>query len=164
MALSDKASAVTNHKCHNHQPFLSIIPHRPLQAGGMSEGFSPTKSLRKRDYLLQGATAAGVLLPRNAEKAQPLHLRDGGCGAAVQIGLHRLHSKRRRRAGEEPRAHEPAPLRHPQPIRRQERFRTVGFLPDQAAHFFDPDFWQDYNIIEPSESLENAIARLRKSK
>lgn len=53
---------------------------------------------------------------------------------------------------------------NPQPIRRQERFRTVDFLPDQAAHFLDPDFWQDYNIIEPSESLENAIARLRKSK
>ena len=24
LALSDKASAVTNQKCHNHQPFLSI--------------------------------------------------------------------------------------------------------------------------------------------
>lgn len=51
-----------------------------------------------------------------------------------------------------------------QPIPRQERFRRVDFLPDQAAHFYDPSFWADYNIIEPSESLENAIARLRKSK
>lgn len=53
---------------------------------------------------------------------------------------------------------------NPQPIRRQERFRSVDFLPDQAAHFYDPDFWSNYNIIEPSESLENAIARLRKRK
>lgn len=48
------------------------------------------------------------------------------------------------------------------PIRRQERFRTKDFLPDKAPQFYDPDFWADYNIIEPSESLEHAINRLRK--
>ena len=28
------AAAVTNHKCHNHQPFLSIIPPNPRPRGG----------------------------------------------------------------------------------------------------------------------------------
>ena len=48
------------------------------------------------------------------------------------------------------------------PIRRQERFRSNDFLPDKVLQFYDPDFWADYNIIEPSESLEHAIRRLRK--
>lgn len=49
------------------------------------------------------------------------------------------------------------------PIPRKERFRSHDFLPDQAAFFYDPAFWADYNIIEPSESLEHAIKRLRKN-
>lgn len=49
------------------------------------------------------------------------------------------------------------------PIRRQDRFRTQDFLPDKAPEFLDPDFWSNYNIIEPSESLEHAIRRLRKN-
>jgi hypothetical protein len=48
------------------------------------------------------------------------------------------------------------------PIRRQERFRPKDFLNEKAREFQDPDFWKDYNIIEPSESLEHAINRLRK--
>ena len=49
------------------------------------------------------------------------------------------------------------------PIRRQDRFRTKDFLDQKALEFQDPDFWKDYNIIEPSESLEHAIKRLRKN-
>lgn len=33
---------------------------------------------------------------------------------------------------------------------------------DQVEYFDDPDFWADYNIIEPTESLEHAIDRLKK--
>ena len=33
---------------------------------------------------------------------------------------------------------------------------------DRVEAFCDPLFWADYNIIEPTESLENAIDRLRK--
>ena len=50
------------------------------------------------------------------------------------------------------------------PIGRTERFRTEDFLNDKAAEFTDPDFWTDYNIIEPSESLEHAINRLRRNR
>ena len=54
-------------------------------------------------------------------------------------------------------------LREPAvPIPRSEAFRSVDYLIEKAAEFQDPDFWKDYNIIEPSESLEHAIGRLRK--
>ena len=33
---------------------------------------------------------------------------------------------------------------------------------DKVEYFDDPDFWADYNIIEPTESLENAIDKLKK--
>ena len=49
-------------------------------------------------------------------------------------------------------------------IPRNEAFRTVDILSDKAAEFQDPDFWKDYNIIEPTESLEHAIGRLRKGR
>ncbi len=51
-----------------------------------------------------------------------------------------------------------------QPIPRGERFSTQDFLTDKAFEFQDPDFWNDYNIIEPSESLEHAIDRLRRGR
>ncbi|MBO4558159.1 MAG: carboxypeptidase-like regulatory domain-containing protein [Bacteroidales bacterium] len=50
------------------------------------------------------------------------------------------------------------------PIARSEAFRTQDVLSDKAAEFLDPDFWKDYNIIEPSESLEHAVDRLRKGR
>jgi hypothetical protein len=49
-------------------------------------------------------------------------------------------------------------------IPRNEVFRTVDILSEKAAEFQDPDFWKDYNIIEPTESLEHAIGRLRKGR
>lgn len=33
---------------------------------------------------------------------------------------------------------------------------------DKVEYFEDPDFWADYNIIEPTESLEHAIDKLKK--
>ncbi len=33
---------------------------------------------------------------------------------------------------------------------------------DRVEYFNDPDFWADYNIIEPTESLEHAIDKLKK--
>ena len=54
-------------------------------------------------------------------------------------------------------------LREPAlPIPKQERFLVKDILSDKAAEFQDPDFWKDYNIIEPTESLEHAIDRLRR--
>ena len=50
----------------------------------------------------------------------------------------------------------------PVPIARNETFKSRDVLDDMAPLFRDPDFWKDYNIIEPSESLEHAVTRLRK--
>lgn len=51
----------------------------------------------------------------------------------------------------------------PVPISRQEMFRTTDFMTDKATEFLDPEFWKDYNIIEPTESLEHAVGRLHKT-
>ncbi|MCQ2142138.1 MAG: carboxypeptidase-like regulatory domain-containing protein [Bacteroidales bacterium] len=41
-------------------------------------------------------------------------------------------------------------------------FRSKDIFEDKVDDFSDPDFWGDYNILEPSESLEHAVDRLRK--
>ena len=48
------------------------------------------------------------------------------------------------------------------PIERKEAFRSSEILADKSQAFADPDFWKDYNIIEPTESLEHALGRLKK--
>ena len=32
--------------------------------------------------------------------------------------------------------------------------------PKKLAHFADPDFWGEYNVIEPDQSIESAIRKL----
>ena len=48
------------------------------------------------------------------------------------------------------------------PISPEEQFRSSDIMTDKAGEFLDPAFWEDYNIIAPSESLEHAVGRLRK--
>lgn len=43
-----------------------------------------------------------------------------------------------------------------------ESYRDNRMFYDDARQNWDADFWQDYNIIEPTESLEKAVAKLRK--
>ena len=47
-------------------------------------------------------------------------------------------------------------------ISRKEAFRPNQILNDTVMDFFDEDFWGAYNIIEPTESLESAVAKLKK--
>jgi hypothetical protein len=49
-----------------------------------------------------------------------------------------------------------------QPIRGRVTFDSRDAFYDKVDFFKDPDFWKDYNIIEPSESLDKAIGRLIK--
>lgn len=49
-----------------------------------------------------------------------------------------------------------------QPISRADMFKSSDILSEKSAEFSDPDFWDAYNIIEPSESLEHAIGKLKK--
>lgn len=47
-------------------------------------------------------------------------------------------------------------------ISRSEAFGKREIFYDMLDDFSDDDFWKDYNIIEPTESLEKAIEKLRK--
>jgi hypothetical protein len=49
------------------------------------------------------------------------------------------------------------------PIAGRESFDQRDAFFDKVDFFRDPTFWQDYNIIEPTESLDKAVLRLLKS-
>lgn len=51
---------------------------------------------------------------------------------------------------------------NPSPIPIKEAFKGSDSFTDRVEDFADPDFWGDYNILEPSESLENAVDKLRR--
>ncbi|MCU0410112.1 MAG: carboxypeptidase-like regulatory domain-containing protein [Bacteroidales bacterium] len=42
----------------------------------------------------------------------------------------------------------------------KERMKPSDFFNEEVAAFADPDFWGDYNVIEPDQSIEAAIRRL----
>lgn len=48
------------------------------------------------------------------------------------------------------------------PISGKSSFRSSDSFYDKVQFFADSDFWSEYNIIEPTESLEHAIEKLRK--
>ncbi|MBB4035121.1 hypothetical protein GGR21_001010 [Dysgonomonas hofstadii] len=41
-------------------------------------------------------------------------------------------------------------------------FDAKNSLSEKVSSFLDPGFWEDYNIIEPTESLEDAVNKLKK--
>ena len=45
---------------------------------------------------------------------------------------------------------------------RKGSFRANDVLDTKVSDFNDPAFWESYNIIEPSESLEHAVKKLKK--
>lgn len=47
-------------------------------------------------------------------------------------------------------------------IPRKQAFKDTQSLSDQVGNFYDENFWEDFNIIEPTESLESAVNKLRK--
>ncbi|HCM59067.1 MAG TPA: hypothetical protein DIS74_01535, partial [Bacteroidales bacterium] len=42
----------------------------------------------------------------------------------------------------------------------KERMKPSDFFTEEVAAFADPDFWGDYNVIEPDQSIEAAIRKL----
>jgi hypothetical protein len=44
----------------------------------------------------------------------------------------------------------------------RDAFSANHSLSEEVSAYFDEDFWGSYNIIEPTESLENAVNKLRK--
>ena len=47
-----------------------------------------------------------------------------------------------------------------QPIANRSSFDSHDAYYDKVEYFMDPEYWSQYNIIEPSESLDKAIKRL----
>lgn len=44
----------------------------------------------------------------------------------------------------------------------KERFKRTDVLDEKVYIFFDQDFWGEYNVIEPDQSIETAIRRLNR--
>lgn len=44
----------------------------------------------------------------------------------------------------------------------KDRIKTSIILSDEAIGFSDPDFWGEYNIIEPEKSIESAIKKIQR--
>jgi hypothetical protein len=44
----------------------------------------------------------------------------------------------------------------------KDSFNKNQVLSDKVRNFYDSDFWEDYNIIEPTESLDAAVNKLKK--
>lgn len=44
----------------------------------------------------------------------------------------------------------------------KERIKSSIILSDAAVGFSDPDFWGEYNIIEPEKSIESAIRKIKR--
>jgi len=44
----------------------------------------------------------------------------------------------------------------------KDRFRPTDVMDEKVFIFFDEDFWQGYNVIEPDQSIETAIRRLNR--
>ena len=51
-----------------------------------------------------------------------------------------------------------------EPIRLKDAFRQKEIFYDVVETYWNEDFWKDYNIIEPTESLESAVEKLKKKK
>ena len=50
----------------------------------------------------------------------------------------------------------------PQRIAGKDTFSSRQSLSEKAMSYYDSDFWGAYNIIEPTESLESAVGKLKK--
>jgi len=47
-------------------------------------------------------------------------------------------------------------------LNRDNKLRPTIILSDEASGFSDPEFWGEYNIIEPEKSIESAIRKISK--
>ncbi|MGY8913837.1 MAG: carboxypeptidase-like regulatory domain-containing protein [Flavobacteriales bacterium] len=47
-------------------------------------------------------------------------------------------------------------------LKAREKMKSRIILSDEASGFSDPDFWGEYNIIEPEKSIESAIKKIQR--
>ena len=48
-------------------------------------------------------------------------------------------------------------------IRQKDRLKPTVIITDAISGFSDPNFWGEYNLIEPDKSIESAIDKIRKN-
>lgn len=48
------------------------------------------------------------------------------------------------------------------PVLPKERLRPSIVISDEASGFSEPDFWGEFNVIEPEKSIESAIKKIQK--
>lgn len=48
-------------------------------------------------------------------------------------------------------------------IKNKDKLRPTVIITDAISGFSDPDFWGEYNLIEPDKSIESAIEKIRKN-
>ena len=48
-------------------------------------------------------------------------------------------------------------------IKSKEKLKPSVIITDAISGFSDPDFWGEYNLIEPDKSIESAIEKIRKN-
>ena len=48
-------------------------------------------------------------------------------------------------------------------IKNKDKLRPSVIITDAISGFSDPNFWGEYNFIEPDKSIELAINKIRKS-
>ncbi len=47
-------------------------------------------------------------------------------------------------------------------IKSKDRLRSSVIISDEASGFSDPEFWGEYNVIEPEKPIETAIHKIKK--
>ncbi len=47
-------------------------------------------------------------------------------------------------------------------LAKKDKFRQNDILDEKVYTFFDPNYWGDYNVIEPDQSIESAIRKLNR--
>ena len=54
------------------------------------------------------------------------------------------------------------PVTESKPIKSKDRLKPSVIIADEAVGFGDPDFWGEYNVIEPEKPIESAIKKIQK--
>jgi len=47
-------------------------------------------------------------------------------------------------------------------VKMKDRLKSSVFMSDEASGFSDPEFWGEYNLIEPEKPIESAIKKIQK--
>ncbi len=50
----------------------------------------------------------------------------------------------------------------PEKVKARDRLRPSIVIADEASGFSDPEFWGEYNVIEPEKSIESAINKIQR--